>query len=74
MDYDNFSQILKFIIRKHCNYLINMLLCTCKEEMGTQTTRIVILSFEILAGGYLAETGSLQDLAYLFSRKDVSVY
>jgi len=49
--YDNFSQKLKIIIQKHCNYLISVLLCTCKEEIGTQTTRKVILSFEILAGG-----------------------
>ena len=72
--YDNFSQKLKIIIQKHCNYLISMLLWNRKEEMDTQTTRKVILSFEILAGGYLAETGSLQNLTYLFLRKDVSVY
>jgi len=48
---DNFSQNFKFIIQKHCNYLISMLLCTCKEEMDIQTTRKVIQSFEILAGG-----------------------
>jgi len=66
MVYDNFSQKFKFIIQKHCNYQINMLLWTCKEEMDMQTTRKVILLFEILAGGYLAETGSLQNLTYLF--------
>lgn len=66
MVYDNFSQNVNFIIRKYCNYQISMLLWNRKEEMDTQTTRKVILSFEILAGGYLAETGSLQNLTYLF--------
>ncbi len=74
MVYDNFSQNVNFIIHKYCNYQISMLLWNRKEEMDTQTTRKVILSFEILAGGYLAETGSLQNLTYLFLRKDVSVY
>jgi len=36
--------------------------------MDTQTTRKVVLEVEILAGGYLAETGSLQGLAYLFMK------
>ena len=66
MVYDNFSQNVNFIIHKYCNYQISMLLWNRKEEMDTQTTRKVILSFEILAGGYLAETGSLQNLTYLF--------
>lgn len=45
-----------------------MLSYRCKEEMDTQTTRKVVPEVEILAGGYLAETGSLQGLAYLFMK------